>query len=106
MGIPDVPGVEYRIIGPISAAHIDVDMILQNVAADGKTNLTFTVSRDDYQKTLNIVDNIAVSLNARQIVGDNKIAKLSLIGLGMRWRSGGAGVQCLKLWRRKASIFS
>jgi aspartate kinase len=88
MGIPDVPGAEYRVIGPISAAHIDVDMILQNVAADGKTNLTFTVSRDDYQKTLNIVDNIAVSLNAREIVGDNKIAKLSLIGLGMRSHAG------------------
>lgn len=88
MGIPDLPGAEYRVIGPISAAHIDVDMILQNVAADGKTNLTFTVSRDDYQKTLNIVDNIAVSLNARQIVSDNKIAKLSLIGLGMRSHAG------------------
>ena len=88
IGIPNIPGAEYRVLGPISDANIDIDMIVQNVATDGKTNFTFTVNRDDYQKTLDILDKIAVELNARQVMGDNKIAKLSLVGLGMRTHAG------------------
>jgi aspartate kinase len=88
LGISDIPGAEYRILGPISAANIDVDMIVQNAAIDGKSNFTFTVHRDDYQKALNILDQVAAELNARQVVGDNKIGKLSLVGVGMRSHAG------------------
>ena len=88
IGIPDVPGAEHRVLGPISDANIDVDMIIQNVASDGKTNFTFTVGRDDYQKTLDIIDKTAHELNVRKVIGDNRIGKLSLIGLGMRSHAG------------------
>lgn len=87
-GIPDVPGVASKILDPISDANIDVDMILQNGTKDGRADFTFTVSRDDYQKTLEILDKIAVDLGAREIIGNNKIAKLSLVGVGMRSNSG------------------
>ncbi len=87
-GIPDEPGIAYRILGPISEAHVNVDMIVQNVGADGTTDLTFTVHRNDYEKSLDILKKTAVELKARDVGGDNNIAKISVVGVGMRSHAG------------------
>ncbi|MDK1025492.1 MAG: aspartate kinase [Gammaproteobacteria bacterium] len=88
LGVPDIPGVASSILGPISTANIEVDMIVQNVAADNTTDFTFTVHRDDYDQTLEILTKVSESIGAREIRGDNKIAKLSLVGVGMRSHAG------------------
>lgn len=87
-GISDIPGVAYRILGPISEAHVNVDMIVQNVSADGTTDLTFTVHRNDYRKARQILDDIASELGAVQVFGDDGIAKISVVGVGMRSHAG------------------
>ncbi len=87
-GIPDEPGIAYRILGPISEAHINVDMIVQNVGADETTDLTFTVHRNDYENSLEILKKTAVELQARDVGGDNNIAKISVVGVGMRSHAG------------------
>jgi aspartate kinase len=84
LGVPDIPGVAYSILGPIGDRGIEVDMIVQNVAEDGLTNFTFTVHRDDYEQTVSLLEVQAVQLGARKIIGDTKIAKLSVVGVGMR----------------------
>ncbi len=88
LGVPDIPGVASRILGPISAANIEVDMILQNVAADQTTDFTFTVHRNDYDKALAILEKVKVELDGRECKGDNKIAKVSIVGVGMRSHAG------------------
>lgn len=88
MGVPDVPGVAHAIVGPISSKGIQIDMIIQNVAENELTDFTFTVSRDDFAQTKQILEEVAKTLGARRIVGDNKIAKLSLVGVGMRSHAG------------------
>jgi aspartate kinase len=89
MGVPDKPGIAYAILGPIAAANIDVDMIVQNIGAGGLTDFSFTVNRSEYQKTLNVVNAERGSgLAAKDILGDNKIAKVSLVGIGMRSHVG------------------
>ena len=88
LGVQDVPGVASAILGPISDANIEVDMIVQNVAADQSTDFTFTVRRDDYDQAMEILGNIAKDIEAREISGDNKIAKLSMVGVGMRSHAG------------------
>ena len=88
LGVQDVPGVASAILGPISEANIEVDMIVQNVAADQSTDFTFTVRRDDYDQAMEILGNIAKDIEAREISGDNKIAKLSMVGVGMRSHAG------------------
>ena len=88
LGVPDQPGVAYRILGPIGEANIEIDMIIQNVGADGTTDFTFTVHRNDYEKALKILQNQANELGAREVLGDNKIVKISLVGVGMRSHSG------------------
>ena len=88
LGVPDKPGVAYHIIGPIGGANIEVDMIIQNVAADGNTDFTFTVHRDDYEKAMEILNATARDLGAREVSGDNKIVKISLVGVGMRSHAG------------------
>lgn len=88
LGVPDQPGVAYHILGPISEAGIDVDVIIQNVATDNTTDFTFTVSRDDYAKALELLEKTADELKARGVCGDLKIAKLSLVGVGMRSHPG------------------
>lgn len=88
LGVPDIPGVASRILGPISAANIEVDMILQNVAADQTTDFTFTVHRNDYDKALAILEKVRVELDGRECKGDNKIAKVSIVGVGMRSHAG------------------
>lgn len=87
-GVPDVPGVAYQILGPIGEANIEIDMIVQNVAADGSTDFTFTVHRNDYKKAHDILQITATKINAREVVGDNKIAKVSMVGVGMRSHAG------------------
>jgi aspartate kinase len=88
LGVPDVPGVASNILGPVSDANIEVDMIVQNVAADNTTDFTFTVRRDDYEQTLEILKSVASTIDAREVSGDNKIAKLSMVGVGMRSHAG------------------
>ncbi len=88
-GVPDEPGVAYQILGPISDAHINVDIILQNVSAeDGTANVTFTVHKNDYQKALAILHETAERLGATEVVGDDKIAKVAVVGVGMRSHAG------------------
>ncbi|SIS46589.1 aspartate kinase [Neptunomonas antarctica] len=88
LGVPDIPGVASKILGPVSRANIEVDMILQNVAADQTTDFTFTVHRNDYARTEEILRQVAVDLDAREVNGNNKIAKVSIVGVGMRSHAG------------------
>ncbi|OQX36651.1 MAG: aspartate kinase [Oceanospirillales bacterium LUC14_002_19_P2] len=87
-GVPDIPGVASRILGPISKANVEVDMIVQNVADDKSTDFTFTVHRNDFQKALAVVGNTSDELGAREFDGDNRIAKVSIVGVGMRSHAG------------------
>jgi aspartate kinase len=88
LGVPDKPGIAHKILGSISEANIEVDMIIQNVGADGSTDFTFTVHRNDYKKAFEILQSTATAMGARQTLGDNHIAKLSLVGVGMRSHAG------------------
>ncbi|MCO6414451.1 MAG: aspartate kinase [Thiogranum sp.] len=89
LGVPDQPGVAHLILGPIADANIEVDMIVQNIATDGKTtDFTFTVHRNDYDRALEILHRIAGELGAREVAGDAKIVKISLVGVGMRSHAG------------------
>jgi aspartate kinase len=87
-GVPDQPGVAYRILGPVGEANVEVDMIVQNIANDGTTDFTFTVHRSEYAKALGILQGVAQALGAREVVGDDKIVKISLVGVGMRSHAG------------------
>lgn len=87
-GIPDHPGIAHQVLGPISDAHINVDVIIQNASAKGLTDLTFTVPRDDYQSCMEILDRLVKELGARDVKGDDKIAKISIVGVGMRSHTG------------------
>jgi len=87
-GVPDQPGVAYRIVGPIGDANIEVDMIVQNISHDGTTDFTFTVHRNEFRKALEILRSTAAALGAREVEGDDKIVKLSLVGVGMRSHAG------------------
>jgi aspartate kinase len=89
MGVPDRPGIAYQILGPISDANIEVDMIIQNQSVDGKTDFTFTVPRGDYEKSLKIIDGeVKQHLGASKVVGDAKVSKVSVVGVGMRSHVG------------------
>lgn len=87
-GVPDEPGVAYRILGPIADANVNVDMIIQNVGADRTTDFTFTVHRGDYAKAMSALRDTAKALTAREVSGDDKIAKVSVVGVGMRSHAG------------------
>jgi aspartate kinase len=87
-GVPDVPGVASRILGPIGRAPIEVDMIVQNTGADGLTDFTFTVKRDDYERALELLEPVKEELGARDLSGDDKIVKVSVVGVGMRSHAG------------------
>ncbi len=87
-GVPDRPGIAAKILGPIADANIEVDMIVQNVAEDATTDFTFTVHRNDYAKALDILKQVKYDLNAREITGDDRIVKVSLVGVGMRSHAG------------------
>ncbi|KPK15505.1 MAG: aspartate kinase, partial [Betaproteobacteria bacterium SG8_41] len=88
LGVPDRPGIAYQILGPIGDANVDVDMIVQNVGHDGLTDFSFTVHRNDYQKTLKILEPAVKHIQARGIVSGDKIAKVSAVGVGMRSHAG------------------
>jgi aspartate kinase len=88
LGVPDRPGIAYQILGPVGDANIDVDMIVQNVGHDGLTDVSFTVHRNDYQKALKILEPIQKHIQAREIIGGDKIAKVSVVGVGMRSHAG------------------
>ena len=89
IGVPDKPGIAFQILKPISDANIEVDMIVQSVSArEGLTNFAFTVHRNDYDKALNILENICKKLNAIGVQSDDKVVKVSLVGIGMRSHAG------------------
>ena len=87
-GVPDKPGIAYGLLGPVSDAHINIDMIVQNVGSDGLTDLTFTVHSDDLEKSKQILAPIAKQLGAEEVVGDSDLAKISVVGVGMRSHAG------------------
>lgn len=89
VGVPDHPGIAYQILGPVADANIDVDMIIQNVGHDGTTDFSFTVNRNEYSKTMSILkEQILPHIGARDVIGGNQIAKVSVIGVGMRSYAG------------------
>jgi aspartate kinase len=97
-GVPDRPGIAFAILGPIAEANIDVDVIIQNTSFDGLTDFSFTVHRNDYSKALALLnDKVKPAINAKGVAGDNKIAKVSLVGIGMRSHAGVAAkmFECL-----------
>lgn len=87
-GIPDTPGVAAKILAPIGAANIEVDVIVQNVSADNTTDLTFTVNKGDMKKAVGVLESVAKDLGAREIRSDDKVAKVSIVGVGMRSHAG------------------
>ena len=88
VGVPDHPGIAYQILGPVADANIDVDMIVQNVGHTHTTDFTFTVHRNDFAKAMDIVKVTAAGIGAREVTGDDKIAKISIVGVGMRSHVG------------------
>jgi len=89
MGVEDRPGIAYSIVGPIAAANVDVDMIVQNIGASGHTDFSFTVNRSEYQKALDVLaSERGNNFKAREIIGDNRICKVSVVGIGMRSHVG------------------
>jgi aspartate kinase len=88
LGVPDRPGVAYQILGAVGDANVDVDMIVQNVGHDGLTDFSFTVHRNDYHKTLKTLEPVIKHIQARGIVSGDKIAKVSVVGVGMRSHAG------------------
>ncbi len=87
-GVPDLPGVAYKILGPIADANIEVDMIVQNIADDASTDFTFTVHRNEYERAKAILEQTCSELGARKVTGDNSIVKVSIVGVGMRSHAG------------------
>nr|VFJ59017.1 MAG: aspartate kinase [Candidatus Kentron sp. DK] len=88
LGVPDRPGIAHSILGSVADANIEVDMIVQNISRDGMTDFTFTVSKNDYGPAFAIVQRVAEELEAREVTGDERIAKISLVGVGMRSHAG------------------
>ncbi len=89
LGVPDKPGIAYQILGAVANANIEVDMIIQNISKDGKTDFSFTVNRNEYTKTMSLLnDTVLPALGATQVVGDTKICKVSIVGIGMRSHVG------------------
>ncbi len=87
-GIPDQPGIAASVFGPVAEADINVDVIVQNVSEDGLTDLTFTVPRHDYAATMTLLNTLGEKMKARQVKGDDTVAKVSIIGVGMRSHTG------------------
>ncbi|SNB56379.1 aspartate kinase [Marinobacter sp. es.042] len=87
-GVPDTPGSALRILKPVSDANIEVDMIVQNVGEDNRTAFTFTVHRNDFKRAKEVLQRVADELGAREVAGDSKIAKVSIVGVGMRSHAG------------------
>ncbi|TQV65436.1 MAG: aspartate kinase [Halothiobacillaceae bacterium] len=103
-GVPDAPGVAYRILGPVADGNVEVDMIVQNVGADGTTDLTFTVHRNDYDKAMGILRKVADEVGAREVSGNARIVKVSVVGVGMRSHAGIASTMFGALAREGINI--
>ena len=89
LGVPDRPGIAFSILGPIAEANIEVDMIIQNASTQGLTDFSFTVNRPDYKRAMQILEaKVQPAISARGVVGDDRIAKVSLVGIGMRTHAG------------------
>ncbi|MBM3362085.1 MAG: aspartate kinase [Betaproteobacteria bacterium] len=89
LGVPDTPGIAYQILGAVAQANIEVDMIIQNLSHEGKTDFSFTVHRNDFARTIDLLKaEVASKLGAKQVVGDAKICKVSIVGIGMRSHVG------------------
>ncbi|HET8871252.1 MAG TPA: aspartate kinase [Aquabacterium sp.] len=89
VGVPDTPGIAYQILGKVAEANIDIDVIIQNVSHDGKTDFSFTVHRNDFSKTVELLESkVLPTLGAAKVVGDPKICKVSIVGIGMRSHAG------------------
>ena len=89
LGVPDKPGIAYQILGPVADANIDIDVIIQNVSHDGKTDFSFTVHRNDYARTMDLLKSTVVpKTGAAEVSGDTKICKVSIVGIGMRSHVG------------------
>ena len=92
LGVPDSQGIATQILGPIAKQNIEVDMIIQNTGHDGTTDFTFTVHRNDYPNAMAIMEATADELGAREVNGDDKITKISIVGVGMRSHAGIANI--------------
>ena len=89
IGVPDKPGIAYQILGPVAEANIDVDVIIQNMSHDGKTDFSFTVHRNEYARTIELLQNVVLpKVGAATVAGDPKICKVSIVGIGMRSHVG------------------
>ncbi|MDM4765708.1 aspartate kinase [Pelomonas sp. SE-A7] len=89
LGVPDKPGIAFQILGPVAEANIDVDVIIQNVSQDGKTDFSFTVHRNDYQRAIELLEKtVGPAVQAAKVMGDAKICKVSIVGIGMRSHVG------------------
>ncbi len=88
VGVPDIPGIASKILKPVSEKNIEVDMIVQNIGVDNCTDFTFTVHRNDFKKALSILEQVCADLGAKRVVGDDGIAKVSIVGVGMRSHAG------------------
>lgn len=88
LGVPGEAGTAYRILGPISDANVEVDMIVQNVARDGRLDFSFTLHRNDYPQVMEILEKNAAAIGAEQVVGNNRVVKISIVGVGMRSHAG------------------
>lgn len=104
LGVPDTPGIAFNILDAVGQENIDVDLIVQNISEDGTTDFTFTVNAPDYDRALMITQNVADSMNARQVFGRTDIAKLSIVGVGMRSNSGVASRMFHALAQEKINI--
>ncbi|MDD2222852.1 MAG: aspartate kinase [Pseudomonas sp.] len=103
-GVPDTPGVAFKILGPISAANIDIDMIVQNVARDNTTDFTFTVNNIDYDKAIEVLRATALEIGAGEVSGTTSIAKVSIVGVGMRSHPGVASCMFEALAKENINI--
>jgi len=103
-GVPDTPGIASRILSPVGDANIEIDMIVQNVSADGTTDFTFTVARGDMKKAVAVLDSVANDIGARELIADDKICKVSLVGVGMRSHAGVASKMFATLAKENINI--
>lgn len=104
-GVPDRPGIAYAILGPVAEANIDIDVIIQNTSTDGLTDFSFTVNRNDFARALALLnDKVKPVINARGVAGDNRIAKVSIVGIGMRSHAGVAAKMFEALARENVNI--
>jgi len=103
-GVSDKPGVAAHILGPVGDANIEVDMIVQNVGQDGSNDFTFTVHKNEYQRAISVLEQVAKDVNARELITDDKIAKVSIVGVGMRSHAGVASTMFRALAQESINI--